>query len=140
MSPSKAKAKSLTGHVDSTIEFGVALLFENDYGTSGMSGVSADIQDCYRKMMIGSLVPLRAQICMLLDQAAMVEDYEFRQQMSGGIGHMPPPTTPILSNELFNARLEFYRNEYFHGDQKSFETFFEGSVNNVFRYSIALGQ
>ena len=53
MSPSKAKAKSLTGHVDSTIEFGVALLFENDYGTSGMSGVSADIQDCYRKMMIG---------------------------------------------------------------------------------------
>lgn len=134
-----ARAQSFTGAANSNVEFATAYVFQTTFDESGMSGVSGKVQKCYMQVLAGTITPMRAKICMLLDLTAVSTDRWFRQRLLGESGHMPPATTPILSNAAFKARVDMYVHKYFHGRANEFYRYYpSSSVAMVLNYASAL--
>lgn len=76
--------------------------FEAARSTQGMSGVSADIENCYRNTTrpVLQFVPLRE--CMIYDTFAVRLDEEVTKQLGLGGG------IPFFSKQAFGVRLQRY--------------------------------
>lgn len=107
---SPAMGQTLNNHIDNDTIDRVGVEFKKEMATSGMSGVSAQIQACYLAIPAANTVANERATseCMLYDISA----YEFDQGMQKNFVAQgmqnPEPATPFLSTTAFNARMQIY--------------------------------
>ena len=93
--------------IDVDTENEILTKFNSILGIAGMSAISADIEDCYKKSSVIS--PKSIQSCMLYDGYAIAMDDSIRKELK------LPPVTAYLTVGPYNQRLDSYASMVFKG-------------------------